>query len=82
MNIIADAAGFEIDGDVSPTRYQTGITITSFCPRRGSALFALAALPLTALVAAQRTPRQQVLVITVATIVLLILVLRLFQRGG
>ena len=44
VNIIADAAGFEIDGDASPTRYETGITITSFCPRCGSALFLVSPL--------------------------------------
>ncbi len=45
-------------------------------------VLALAALPLTAMVAAQRPARQQPLVRAVGTIVLLILVLRLFQTAG
>jgi hypothetical protein len=39
VNIIAEAASFEIKGDIAPSRYETGITVTSFCPQCGTALF-------------------------------------------
>ncbi|HEY8635695.1 MAG TPA: GFA family protein [Candidatus Limnocylindrales bacterium] len=39
VNIIAAAATLEVEAAIPPSRYESGITITSFCPRCGTALF-------------------------------------------
>jgi hypothetical protein len=39
VNIIAEAVTLTLDGDIGPSRYESGITVTSFCPSCGTALF-------------------------------------------
>jgi hypothetical protein len=63
-----------------------GVLLTEGAPHDALHLLygalALVALPLSAVLAARRPVGQRALVMTVGTVVLLILVLRLFQTGG